>query len=195
MQGNSGAGSYGRLAKFKAEILNAFVDGHGIERVMEFGSGDGNQLALFHFKQYTGFDVSRSVIELTRKKYAGDAGKTFLHTDQYKGQTAELTLSLDVIYHLVEDEVFDAYMHRLFDAAEKYVIIYASDADTQTLPTVAVPHVKHRGFLAWVRTHKKNWDCIKHIPNRYPIPHSAGSQDTLQDTSFSDFYIFARRNI
>lgn len=192
-QGNSGAGSYGRLAEFKAEILNAFVAEHGLERVMEFGSGDGNQLTLMNFKKYTGFDVSHSVLQRTRQKFAGDPSKTFLHTDLYSGQTAELTLSLDVIYHLVEDGVYEAYMHRLFEAAEKYVIIYASDADSGNLPPVAVPHVKHRGFLTWVRTHMPGWECVQHIPNRYPMPRSAGSNDTLQDTSFADFYIFRRR--
>jgi glycosyltransferase involved in cell wall biosynthesis len=192
-RGNSGAGSYGRLAEFKAEVLNAFVKEHGIERVMEFGSGDGNQLSFFRFKQYTGFDVSRTALELTRKKFAGDAGKTFLHVDEYSGQTAELALSLDVIYHLVEDEVFDAYMRRLFAAAEKYVVIYASNEEPEARATL-VPHVRHRKFTAWVAEHQKNWECIRHIPNRYPLPPSPGPQATAQDTSFADFHIFARRN-
>src|SRR5579859_8234848 len=44
--GNSGAGSYGRLAEFKAEVLNGFVHSRGIRSVVEFGCGDGAQLAL-----------------------------------------------------------------------------------------------------------------------------------------------------
>ncbi len=41
--GNSGPGSYSELAKFKASVLNAFVREHGIQSVIEFGCGDGNQ--------------------------------------------------------------------------------------------------------------------------------------------------------
>ena len=42
---------------------------------------------------------------------------------------ADLSLSLDVIYHLVEDDVFEYYMRTLFEASNGYVIIYASDSD------------------------------------------------------------------
>lgn len=49
---NSGAGSYGRLAKFKAEIINEFVKKNKINLVTEFGCGDGNQLFLFKIPNY-----------------------------------------------------------------------------------------------------------------------------------------------
>lgn len=51
--GNSGAGSYGRLAEFKAEVLNEFVARHSIGSVVEFGSGDGNQLTLAKYDNAT----------------------------------------------------------------------------------------------------------------------------------------------
>lgn len=41
---NSGAGSYSKLADFKANIINSFVLEHNITHVIEFGCGDGNQL-------------------------------------------------------------------------------------------------------------------------------------------------------
>ena len=44
--GCSGAGSYGKFGRFKAQVLNQFVVEHGIRTVMEFGCGDGNQLSL-----------------------------------------------------------------------------------------------------------------------------------------------------
>src|SRR5258708_24901292 len=52
--GNSGAGSYNSLALFKAEILNAFVRANGVQKVIEFGCGDGNQLSLFEYPCYIG---------------------------------------------------------------------------------------------------------------------------------------------
>ena len=63
-QGNSGAGSYGKLAEFKAEVINEFINENNINNVIEFGCGDGNQLNLFNIKNYLGFDVSDTIIKL-----------------------------------------------------------------------------------------------------------------------------------
>jgi hypothetical protein len=48
----SGSGSYGRLAEFKAEFLNEFVADHKISSIVEFGCGDGAQLALAAYPKY-----------------------------------------------------------------------------------------------------------------------------------------------
>ena len=48
---------------------------------------------------------------------------------EFAGETADLALSLDVVFHLVEDEVFAQYMQTLIQAGNRYVIIYASDTD------------------------------------------------------------------
>jgi hypothetical protein len=50
--GNSGAGSYGKLAEFKADILNKFISKNNIQSVIEFGCGDGNQLLLANYQCY-----------------------------------------------------------------------------------------------------------------------------------------------
>src|ERR1035438_9808248 len=60
--GNSGPGSYGRLAHFKADTLNGFVDQHKIASVIEWGSGDGSQLQLANYPAYTGVDVSKTAV-------------------------------------------------------------------------------------------------------------------------------------
>lgn len=42
-------------------------------------------------------------------------------------------MSLDVIYHLIEDEIYNKYMNNLFMAAEKYVFIYSSNFTDEIL--------------------------------------------------------------
>ena len=54
----SGAGSYGRLAHFKAEVLNEYVNQNKILSVVEFGCGDGAQLSLAKYANYIGLDLS-----------------------------------------------------------------------------------------------------------------------------------------
>jgi SAM-dependent methyltransferase len=178
----SGAGSYNRLAEFKADVLNGFVEEHAIKSVIEFGSGDGSQLRLARYPQYIGVDVSMTAIELTRRLYAGDATKRFVHADEFRsGDKAELSMSLDVIYHLVEDRVFERYMSQLFDAATRYVIIYSSNSDR---PSNAV-HVRHRKFTDWIERERPDFRQCGFVANRYP----EDSRD-MDNTSFADFYFF-----
>ena len=65
--GNSGAGAYGKLSKFKAKIINNFIIEMNIREVIEYGCGDGNQLKLSNYKHYIGFDVSQKAISLCQK--------------------------------------------------------------------------------------------------------------------------------
>jgi len=180
--GNSGKGSYNELAEFKAEILNQFVSQKNINSVIEFGCGDGNQLKLCDYPAYVGFDISPDVIKRCKRIFKNDGSKAFRLISSYSNEKAELTLSLDVIFHLVEDKVFEEYMHRLFDASEKYVIIYSSDFEENSILDGA--HVRHRTFTDWVGHHKPGWELIEHIPNRYSLEKGP------ETGSPSDFYIY-----
>ena len=180
--GNSGAGSYKRLAEFKAAFLNDFVEMNGIRSVVEFGSGDGAQLELARYPHYIGVDVSKTAVAATRSRFAGDSSKRFYESTEFpEGTRADLALSLDVIYHLVEDEVFDAYMRTLFNAASRFVIIYSSNDDSGA----SAPHVRHRRFTDWIASKCPDFRLQSHVPNAYPLDMS-----DPDNTSFADFYIF-----
>ena len=182
--GDSGAGSYNKLAEFKADVINEFVSGNHIETVIDLGCGDGNQLKYLNLPSYTGFDISPVAIEKCREEFKEDKDKQFYHMSQISDQKADLLLSLDVIYHLIEDETYDHYMNQLFDMAHSYVIIYACDMnDTGNY----APHIKTRKFTGWIDDHKQEFRLLEHIPNKYPLEKGKGST-----TSFSDFYIYER---
>lgn len=180
--GNSGTGSYKRLAAFKADVLNEFVASNNISSVIEFGSGDGAQLELADYPDYTGVDVSETILDATRRKFAKRESMRFLHTSEVTlADQADLSLSLDAIYHLVEDAVFETYMSQLFDAAKRFVIVYSSNED-KSWPD---PHVRHRNFTAWVGANRSRFKLVRTILNPYPY-----SKDDEDNTSFADFYIF-----
>lgn len=182
---NSGPGSYGRLALFKAEVINQFVRDHNVQSVIEFGCGDGSQLKLADYQHYTGIDVSPSATELCRKTFAGDACKNFLSLSSPESETAraELALSLDVIYHLVENGVFEDYMTRLARAATRFICIYSSNIE---LPG-HVPHIRHRHFTEWLAKNSPEWKLSNFIGNRYPY-----DVNNPTETSWADFYFFER---
>lgn len=143
--GESGDGSRGINAEYKASVINSFIAQHGVRSLIEFGCGDGVQLEMFNAPAYIGVDVSRTVIQQCRTRFLEDASKRFILNSDYAGERADLALSLDVIFHLVEDPVYNTYLGRLFAAAERYVLIYSTSADLQD---TGVPHVRHRDVAA-----------------------------------------------
>jgi predicted O-methyltransferase YrrM len=183
--GNSGSGSYNNLALFKADIINDFIQKNNINTIIDYGVGDGNQLKLINTenKIYTGIDVSKTVIQKCKNIYSEDKTKLFLHVDDiYSNLYSDLVLSCDVIYHLVEDEIYKEYMQKLFNMSNKYVIIYAKNEDINH-----AQHVKFRKFSNYIEQNLPNWNLIKHIPNKYPQLKLGQNND---NTSPSDFYIY-----
>lgn len=185
--GTSGTGSYNVLADFKAEVINHFVSDHDINTVIEFGCGDGNQLSYFNFKSYIGYDVSPAIIRHCKRRFVKDKSKQFRLMPQWEPHVvAECTMSLDVIYHLVEDSVFNEYMSRLFQSSSKHVIIYSTNSDTHENNGVA-DHVKHRRFTDWVEVKMPKFKLIKFLPNKYPF-----NGDAMVST-YADFYFYEKR--
>jgi hypothetical protein len=182
--GNSGDGSYNNLAEFKAEIINKFVSKKKIETVIELGCGDGNQLKYFEFPSYIGFDISSIILEKCREKFKKDKNKEFLHLSKISNHKADLLLSLDVLYHLIEDQIYYNYLNELFDRANLYVIIYANNNDDSgNYPS----HVKPRKFTNWINENKQDFQLIEYIPNKFPSVKANGA-----NSSFADFFIYKR---
>lgn len=190
---DSGAGSYGRLARFKAQFLNRFVQEWEIGSVVEFGCGDGAQLSLAKYPKYVGLDISQAVVEKCRRRFEGDHSKRFEHYnpecfDPVTCQ-AELALSLDVIYHLSNDRIYRQYLEHLFESAVRYVIVY-SNSDQSELPGVneSAAYIRFRDFLSDVERWFPGWSLVSAAANRFPY-----SVLNSEQTSFADFYVFQKR--
>lgn len=182
--GNSGTGSYGRLANYKAAFINGFVEANRIASLLDFGCGDGNLLSLLRSPAYIGVDVSPSAIAACARQFAARPNHRFrLFGELQPEDLAELGLSIDVIYHLVEDEIFHAYMTALFTRAGKFVLIYASNLD-MAWPSA---HVRHRRFSDAILRDFPGWRLVAHLLNPY-----AYAPDQPDTTSFADFFVFAR---
>lgn len=185
--GTSGAGSYNELAQFKADMINNFIEKNQIKSLIDYGVGDGNQLKLINTENlmYTGIDVSEFIISKCKETFKDDKTKKFIHVDNINNELkADMVLSCDVIYHLIEDSVYKKYMDNLFSMSKKYVIIYAKNEDINH--TV---HVKFRKFSSYIESNFPEWQLIKHIPNKYPQLKLGQNNDK---TSPSDFYIYEK---
>jgi len=170
--GTSGDGSYGALAQAKADFINGFVRERAVRSVVEFGCGDGNQLSLADYPQYVGLDVSRTALELCERRFAGDPTKSFFlydsscFVDRIGLFSSDMAVSLDVIFHLIEEPVFEAYMSHLFAAGSRYVVVYATNGPIRD----AAPHVRHRNFSLWVDDNCPQWRLAQFAPGPAPGP-------------------------
>lgn len=158
----SGAGSEGEEGRYKAQYVNDFIRAHDIIHVIDWGCGDGQVLELLRvgpmhnpYVGYTGIDVSPTILERNRKLFREF---TFASPDEAlvpgREWTADLALSMDVLFHLPDDDDYFAYLNNLFNSATRFVLIYSTNhAGGRT-----ARHVLRREFTPDVSKHFPEWN-------------------------------------
>lgn len=182
--GNSGDGSYGRLAIYKAGFINKFIELNNIKSATELGCGDGNQLSLINYPNYTGLDISPTIIELCKRRFKEDLTKRFLVYNQdsfalTENIKSDISISLDVIYHIIEENRYLKYLQHLFQLGKKYVIIYSTNFNLKESE-----HILHRNFVENVENIFSEWKLIMQECNPYP---GYGNQE-----SNAQFFVFEK---
>lgn len=149
----SGIGSRGSGAHAKAAFVNALIAEHHVRRVIDWGCGDGVVARLIRSRRYIGLDVSETAVALC-DAHVNLPRRHWLHFD---GVTApvlppgDLALSLDVIFHLVDDELYRRHLELVFGSAP-LVCIHSSNRDE-----AGQAHVLHRAFVPDVPA---GWDVL-----------------------------------
>ncbi|CAD7968455.1 unnamed protein product [Amoebophrya sp. A120] len=94
----------------------------------------------------------------------------------------DITISMDVVYHLVEDVIYDSYMAELFNSAKQFVIIFkhAETKDTDNLPRLERQHVRHRKDLEYINaTFSRDFEFYR--------------ESGINPAGMCKFYVFRRR--
>lgn len=170
--GTSGAGSYGVQADWKAKIVNGWVRDRGVRSVVDFGCGDGNQLYLADYPRYLGLDLSGEAVRQCIHRFSHDPTKSFLRYDPATTidpagwLRGDLTLSMEVIFHLIDDGMFEDYLGRLFDSADRYVVVCSTDRSD----VPQGPHERHRRFTPWVEHHRPEWVLDERVDPPPEVP-------------------------
>jgi SAM-dependent methyltransferase len=184
---NPGSGSRGHLATYKASFVNKFIALNNVASVIDFGCGDGAQLALLDPPVYIGLDVSDIALARCRRATEGREGLSFQNIGNLdRLARCDLSMSLDVLYHLVEDRVFETYVRNLFLFARKFCIIYSSNGGGRW----TAAHVRHRVFTDFIASALPEWRLAAHVPNAYPFLES-----DKDNTSFADFFVYAAEGL
>jgi len=169
--GNSGVGSYRKdLYEYKLNFIKKLIVNQNIKSVFDFGCGDGHQLSEIvvgkDVESYIGIDISPYIIEENKKKYKD---KIYYNLEEYefdKKDTFDLVLCLDVLYHIMEENLFNQTIGNLFKLSKKYVLIYAVDKD--------LLHSSTMHFRTF--TNK--------IPNNYKLIETEKLPDNVVQTTF-----------
>lgn len=181
---NSGDGSYGKLAEFKADIINKIIVENKIKHVTELGCGDGNQLSKFKISKYTGFDVSDTVVDKCKDLYKDDPTKIF-SSNMHDLVKSDMTLSLDVLYHLVEDSVYFEYLHNLFNLSSNIVIVYTFNKSAKDVKFNS--HLRYRDYGEVIEfASSKGFKLSNIVKNKYPY------DPKTKKGSYADFLIFKK---
>lgn len=147
--GTSGRGSTGPLLEWKADRINQAVRDLGATSVLDIGCGDGQLASRLRAPGYLGVDAAPAALKLARK---AARRKTFQRlADDLEPR--DLHLSVDVMFHLVDDADYRRHLDLLF-SADRYVIVHATDFDAP-----GRPHVLHRH---WTDDAPDGWTQIDH---------------------------------
>jgi hypothetical protein len=125
--GNSWLWSYWENAIYKANFINKIIKEHNIQSAVEIGCWDWANLWLYNIQRYKWYDVSQKAIDICNEMYKEDNTKEFYvnneNTDFYE---AELSLWLDMIYHIFPRAKWEKMVDKIIEAWKKYVILYTT---------------------------------------------------------------------
>lgn len=158
---------------FKSTVVKSVARMLDLRSCIDFGCGDMHTAMLFGFEDYVGVDVSPTLIQRLRE--LNPRGKFFLLGEQIPCEPKpDCCLSLDVAYHIVEQDAFQDHFDALFRHASKAVILYTTDTQVNNHSS---QHIRHR----LVPFAPAGWTMKCRIPSRPMIPSNA------------DFFIYTRK--
>lgn len=160
-----GRGSIGRLADWKVQCVNELVAATGAISMIDIGCGDGRLAQSFKVPDYLGLDVSGHPLEEARARVGGRRIWRFERYDpeEHLRETADVAISLDVAFHLVDDALYRRHLEHLFGAARRAVGIYSTDFDGPPRG-----HVRDRAVSDHVEDLYPGWVQTKRLPPPWP---------------------------
>jgi len=190
--GNSGGGSFGTNAEYKANVVNKIIQLEKVESVLEFGCGDGNQLTLFNFDYYTGLDISQTAISRCESMYTNHSKKKFLRI--IPGQDLQINkhdavISLEVLMHITNENDFKWTLDQIFKFSAGIVII-----QIPILPLVRYKkgsHERYRNILPYLAKYLGEFDLVSLLI--HPSTSIEGRLRNEIGQMSSDFLVFKRK--
>lgn len=159
-----GWGSGPGFLEAKAGAVNDLVRDLDATRTLDLGCGDGRVARLLEVPGYLGLDPSREAVRLARRRCPHLEFR--LLRGRHLPDRWDLTLSLDVVQHLVEDRAYLRHLE-LVCSSVRWAIVHAPDRDPNPL---SAPHVCYRRWT---------WDLPGWWRVARTVRHEAVPSDTF----------------
>jgi SAM-dependent methyltransferase len=130
------------------------IDLNEVQSVLDLGCGDGFVASMIEVEQYVGFDLSESALKIARERMPNHR---FLSVTP-RLMKFDLMVSMDVMHHLVTEEVYRSYLKVLFSDLSDLVLVYGTNHRLS-----GRPHVLHR---EWMNDVPKGWQSHE-LPSRF----------------------------
>ena len=105
------------------QFLNGLISNYSLTSVVDVGSGDWSYMKQVSIPHYTGYDVSKLIVDQTKLKYAATNVSFHLSTAKQVYTGADLLICKDVLQHLPYEEV-----HHILEQRMKYrVVVFVND--------------------------------------------------------------------
>lgn len=159
---DSGEGSRGEIAKVKGGVVNRVINQFSVQSLLDWGCGDGQ--VLDHITDqvwYTGIDLSPTVLDNTSQRHSErsfllDTG-TPTGVNPLRWLRADMSLSMDVMFHLVHAPDYWRYLANLFNSSQKVVLVWATDSDEG----LTARHVRRRQWTPDVERLYPEWELVE----------------------------------
>jgi len=120
--GISGQGSIGASREWKWKVVNSYFP--KINHVIDVGCGDLTFWEGRDCEDYTGIDISETIIKDNIKKkpewnFIISNAETYL-----EGVNSEYVFCFDTLFHIMDDDIFTAILENICRYSTKYIIIH-----------------------------------------------------------------------
>lgn len=152
----SGEGSEGDKAIAKARYIDRLILEEKIDTIADWGAGDGHVLSMIRLEaDYLGIDISRVAVDRLRREYHGIPKRRFLTLDEARTVEidVDLAMSLDVIFHCIDDLSYEEHLRRLFGSSHRFVLIHSLNENRGR----TARHVRWRRFTDDVARIAPEW--------------------------------------
>lgn len=132
------------VINFETGLINEFIKKHEIKSVLDMGCGDGSVFQrLRNLPIYHGMDISSIIIARMQQKYEKDDSRMFFEPHTMPDYYYDLVISIDTIYHLVNDHEYIDYLEKLEKKCKNYLIISSTNYNAY----YGGGYIRHRAFL------------------------------------------------
>jgi hypothetical protein len=155
---------------FKITIINKFIKANEIISVVDHGCEDMMLLDHLIIPRYLGLHQSQTAITNYIKNYANDPSKSFVCTHPLSNRDnahflkAELALCLNDSHNLASAETGKTLVSKLFNSAQKFVLIYNDMPDRETF-CPAGESAENWTFVNHISEAFSEWRLIGRVKN------------------------------